>query len=474
LTHEIEAHERTYDELQKAKSAAEAANIAKSRYIVGVSHEIRAPLNAVFGYAQLMERDAALSTHTQDAVRVIRRSSEHLSTLVDGLLDIAKIEAGRLQLNRDRIALGELLEQLVDMFRIQAGAKGIQFRYEPSPQLPAYVFADEKRLRQVLINLLSNAIKYTRQGGVMFRVRHRGQISEFEIADTGIGIDAADLARIFQPFERGKTVNALGLPGTGLGLTITKLLAEIMGGEISVESTIGEGSMFRVRMMLPEATPPVFAPRQRRITGYRGPPMKVLAADDDLGHLDLLQELLVPLGFELATAQNGEICLERAAANPPDLALLDLTMPDMNGWEVARRLREMRTLPIPIIIVSANADEQMLTHSFEDTSFVTKPIEVNHLLASIRDALGLDWTYDAESTPPSVETSTPLPMQHLADLHRLGKIGYVRGIEAKLDEVAGFDPENAPIIGELRALVRNFELKQYMARLESLLERATP
>jgi CheY-like chemotaxis protein len=404
---------------------------------------------------------------------VIRRSSEHLSTLVDGLLDIAKIEAGRLQLNRDRVALGELLEQLVDMFRIQAGAKGIQFRYEPAANVPPYVFADEKRLRQILINLLSNAVKYTRQGGVLFRVRHRGQNSEFEVADTGIGIDAADLQRIFQPFERGKTARALGLPGTGLGLTITKLLAEIMGGEVSVESTVGEGSLFRVRLMLSEASPPVVAVRQRRIKGYQGRPMKVLAADDDLGHLDLLHELLTPLGFELETAQNGEICLQRAAANPPDLALLDLSMPDMNGWEVARRLRERRSDPIPIIIVSANADEQMQAHSFDDTSFVTKPIEVNYLLASIRDALGLEWVYEESAPQPADPVrAAKIPMQHLNDLHRLGKIGYVRGIEAKLDEIAGASAEHASAIAELRALVRNFELKQYMARLEALLERA--
>jgi len=173
----------------------------------------------------------------------------------------------------------------------------------------------------------------------------------------------------------------------------------------------------------------------------------------------------------LETAQSGAICLERAAANPPDLALLDLTMPDMNGWEVARRLRE-RAEAIPIIIVSANADEQMQAHAFEDTAFVTKPIEVNHLLASIRDALGLDWVYDEETAAKAAAAVAPLPLPHLADLHRLGKIGYVRGIEAKLDEVAGASPEHAAIIGELRGLVRNFELKQYMARLEALLERA--
>ena len=201
--------------------------------------------------------------------------------------------------------------------------------------------------------------------------------------------------------------------------------------------------------------------------------MRILAADDDLGHLDLMNELLVPLGFTLETAQNGAICLERAAANPPDLTLLDPSMPDMNGWEVARRLRE-RTRSFPIIIVSANADEQMQAHAFEDTGFVTKPIEVDRLLASIRNALGLDWVYDEQSGPPSKEMEGAIPAQHLADLHRLGKIGYVRGIEAKLDEVAGTIPEHSTIIAELRGLVRNFELKQYMARLEDLLERAAP
>jgi signal transduction histidine kinase/CheY-like chemotaxis protein/purine-cytosine permease-like protein len=482
LTHEIEAHERTYAQLQKAKSAAEAANVAKSRYIVGVSHEIRAPLNAVFGYAQLMERDPALPSHQQDAVRVIRRSSEHLSTLVDGLLDIAKIEAGRLQLNRDRIALNELLAQLDDMFRIQAGAKGIGFRYEPAANLPAYVFADEKRLRQILINLLSNAVKYTSQGHVLFRVRHRGQISEFEVADTGIGIDAADLARIFQPFERGKTAQSLGLPGTGLGLTITKLLAEIMGGEVTVESVSGQGSSFRVRLMLPEATAPAMRAQRRRITGYRGRRMTILAADDDIGHLELLHEILAPLGFTLESAHGGEACLAQAATNPPDLVLLDLSMPDINGWDVAARLRDQAIAPLPIIIVSANADEKAKAGDLPRTAFVVKPIEVDQLLAAIGDALGLEWIHEAEPVEADAGAARPalpvvpasgrrIPAQYLAELHALGKIGYVRGIEAKLDEVAGQDAEHAVIVDDLRALVRRFELKQYMVRVESLIER---
>jgi signal transduction histidine kinase/DNA-binding NarL/FixJ family response regulator/purine-cytosine permease-like protein len=475
LTNEVEAHERTYEQLQKAKSAAESANVAKSRYIVGVSHEIRAPLNAVFGYAQLLERDTALSTRHQDSVRVIRRSSEHLAMLVDGLLDIAKIEAGRLQLNRDRIAFPELLEQLVDMFSFQARAKAIVFRYETRGQPPDYVFADEKRLRQILINLLSNAIKYTPRGHVTFRVHCRGQITELEIADSGIGIEAGDLARIFDPFERGNNASALGAPGTGLGLTITKLLAQIMGGEVAVESTLGKGSVFRVRLMLPEA--PALdgpLPERRQIKGYPGRRVRILAADDDAGHLELLRELLAPLGFILEGTRDGASCVAAAEQAAPDLALLDLNMPGMDGWELTRRLQSK--LPtLPIIIVSANADEQAKARALDRVGFVTKPVELNHLLAAIQSALGLDWIYRETEPPEPVAAPASRPpahsqisLAHLTDLHRLGKIGYVRGIEIKLDELTA-STEHEPVIADLRALVRNFELKRYMARVEALI-----
>ncbi|HVY99923.1 MAG TPA: ATP-binding protein [Dongiaceae bacterium] len=480
LTNEIEAHERTYDQLQKAKSAAESANVAKSRYIVGVSHEIRAPLNAVFGYAQLLERDPALSTRQQDAVRVIRRSSEHLSMLVDGLLDIAKIEAGRLQLNRDRIAFPEMLEQLVDMFSFQARAKAIVFHHETHGQPPRYIFADEKRLRQILINLLSNAIKYTPRGHVAFRVHCRGQITELEVADSGIGIEPDDLARIFDPFERGSNANALGAPGTGLGLTITKLLTQIMGGEIAVESTPGKGSVFRVRLMLPEA-PALDAtlPERRRIKGYPGRRVRILAADDDERHLELLQELLEPLGFLLEGTRDGESCLAAAEQAAPDLALLDLSMPGMDGWELTRRL-QARHPTLPVIIVSANADEQAKARVLDRVGFVTKPIEINHLLAAIQSALGLDWIYEASEpmervpVPAAADRAAPptaagIPLVHLNDLHRLGKIGYVRGIEIKLDELVATGTEHESVLADLRALVRSFELKQYMARVEALI-----
>ena len=242
LIQEIDAHKRTDAELQRAKEVAESANLAKSRYVVGLSHELRSPLNAISGYAQLLEQDATLGTKPRDQVRVVRRSADHLSGLIDGILDISKIEAGRLYLSRDEVRLSEFLDQLVGMFRLQAAAKGIDFVFRRPPHLPVVVYADEKRLRQVLINLLSNAIKFTQTGSVQFVVHYRSPVAEFEVIDTGPGIQGDDLERIFAPFERGALGAAQPQTGTGLGLTISRLLAGVMGGDIKVASTVGTGS----------------------------------------------------------------------------------------------------------------------------------------------------------------------------------------------------------------------------------------
>jgi len=518
LTHEIEAHERTYDQLQKAKTAAESANIAKSRYVVGMSHEIRAPLNSIFGYAQLLERDDRLPGHRRDAVKVIRRSAEHLSTLIDGLLDIARIEAGRLQLSRDRILLHELLDQIVDMFRLQAEAKGLEFFYDHSPHLPQVVYGDEKRLRQILINLLSNAVKYTPAGHAGLHVQYRGQVCDIEVIDSGIGIAAEDMPRIFEPFERGRQGGAQLVPGTGLGLTITKLLAEIMGGEISVESKPDIGSVFRLRLALSAATQPQPAAgnaapvRDLRIIGYRGRRRSIVAADDDIAHLDLLRDVLSPLGFDLYFASDGPSCLHLVRQVHPDLLLLDLSMPGFGGWQVARQLREGGASDLRILIASANVDEQRPGRQEETIrdgesdadhdDFLVKPIDLHLLFRKLQKLLEIEWLYqEAENLAaedgteasnraggsgvaarartgtqlrapvfaawPVDMTSLP-PLQHIDDLHQLGLIGYVRGIEIKLDELMATHGDFA---AALRKLVREFDLKQYMTVLEACRER---
>jgi len=469
LMDEIEAHKRTDAALQKAKEVAEAANIAKTRYIVGVSHEVRTPLNSIFGYAQLLERGAIGST--DNAIRVIRRSAEHMGNLIDGLLDISKIENGLLKLNRDRVHLGEFLDEIVDMFRLQAAAKGIDFRYDRPPHLPAYVHIDQKRLRQVLINLLSNAIKYTEAGHASLTVRYRGQVAEFDVGDTGIGIPPEELDRVFEPFERGMAPNVRSIPGTGLGLTITKLLTQIMGGEISARSTPGVGTHFTVRLLLSEAAQQTAAQAQRRISGYVGRPLKILLIDDDPDHLDIVQHLLRPLGFIVFTAQSGRAGLELAAECAPDLALIDLSMPDMTGWQVAAALRARAGQRMRIAIVSANAHEYAPGNegTLHD-AFVIKPIEVQQLLDCIGSMFGLEWQFEA-APPATSDVVGILPTHsrhHLDDLYQLGRIGHVPGIQAKLKEIESEDPSNQPFAKHLRQLVANFDLKRYMNVIEAM------
>src|SRR3984893_12760452 len=224
LMNEIEAHKRTDAKLQKAKEVAEAASKAKSRHVVGLSHELRTPLNAILGYSQLLERDQAIPRPRINAIKVVRRSAEHLSGLIDGLLDISKIEAGRFHLSRNEVQLSDFLDEIVAMFRLQATAKGIDFHHVRTGRLPAVVQTDENRLRQILINLLSNALKFTDAGQVTLRVRYRSQVAEFEVEDSGIGIRREDLGRIFEPFERAHQPNVKAPIGTGLGLTITRML----------------------------------------------------------------------------------------------------------------------------------------------------------------------------------------------------------------------------------------------------------
>jgi signal transduction histidine kinase/ActR/RegA family two-component response regulator len=472
LLAEIAAHRETDAALQRAKEVAEAANLAKSRYLVGVSHEIRSPLNAIYGYAQLLERGAGIAP--QEAGGIIRRSSEHLTNIVDGLLDISRIESGVLKLSRDVVPLPALLESLVAMFRVEAENKGLQFHYHPAANLPAFVRTDEKRLRQILINLLSNAIKYTPKGEASLTVRYRGLIAEFDVADTGIGIPAGDLERVFEPFERGSAERAQAQPGTGLGLAITRVLAQVMGGDIAVTSTPGVGSVFKLRLMLAAPGDAVAATaRQRQISGYGGRRRTILLIDDDPAQLAVLQSLLRPLGFNVYAASNGADGLDLALRCAPDLVLLDLQMPGLSGWAVAERLRALAadgagTLP-KILLVSANAHEFSAgaDGGAAHDGFVTKPVELEALLDAIAGQLGLDW----QSAPDVIETPAPaaadLAPAQIAELRRLGKAGHVRGLEAALAALADAQPASRPRVAPLQARVRAFDLEGFLRLLDA-------
>ncbi|GAB3376369.1 ATP-binding protein [Spongiibacter taiwanensis] len=480
LTAEIEAHIQTDLQLQQAKEAAEAANKAKSRYLTGISHELRSPLNAILGYAQLLEKDPAIPANRQDALRVIRRSSEHLADLIEGLLDISRIEAGRLDLAKGEVNLGTLLDQIVSMFQVQAQAKGIEFHFDRKTPLPETVRTDEKRLRQILINLLSNAIKYTHEGSVEFTVSYRNQVAEFSIVDTGEGIAKEDMARIFRPFERIRKTGARHVAGTGLGLTITRLLTDIMGGDLSLESAPGEGTHAKTILMLPSSNKLTSAtPAERKIWGYEGPRQTVFVVDDEPSHRGLLSDILTPLDFEVIQAPDGETCLDmlRYFDNMPSVFLLDVSMPGMDGWHLAQKLREQ--LPgACIAMISANAiatppdDISPPPHS----AYLVKPVRVAELMDVLARRGGISWIYKPIDVPPAGaiehhdkhnnEHHTTLTSEHRAELLRLAKIGYAKGIKNCLDKLERESAAAPPSLQQLRELVNSFQYGALIKLLE--------
>ena len=485
LMEEIEAHERTDRALQLAKEQADAANLAKSRYLTGISHELRSPLNAVLGYAQLLEKDSAIPLHRRDAISVIRRSGEHLADLIEGLLDISKIEAGRLDLHQDQVPLAQLVEQLVQMFRVQAEAKGLEFMFECQDRLPELVRTDEKRLRQILINLLSNAIKYTEQGSVQFKLRYRNQVAEFTVRDSGEGIAPDNIERIFRPFERVRRPGSTAT-GTGLGLTITRLLCEIMGGEIAVQSTLGEGSTFKASLMLSSISKPrsesVSIPSQT-IYGYQGRVRTLMLVDDEASHRQLMRAMLAPLGFTIIEVDNPLLALARLAQetaqdNRPDLIMLDVSMPGLNGWQLAQQLRTENFMG-PIIMVSADASEgknQSFTDNVESAqphnAYVIKPVRMQLLLDHLGDLLNLTWCNEKSAAIQTPHTDTipslTLPAEeHLHELAHLALIGHKKGLQVKIQWLQANAAASPEFIQQLEQLIANFQFEKILDLVDS-------
>ncbi|WP_101675986.1 hybrid sensor histidine kinase/response regulator [Alloalcanivorax mobilis] len=479
LIEEIKAHEKTDRELQKAKELAEAANQAKSRYLTGLSHELRSPLNAAFGYAQLLERDTAIPEHRRGAISAIRRSTEHLSDLIEGLLEISKIEAGRLELYRNQVRIRSLIDELVAMFRLQAEERGIDFAFHSLGPLPEWVTTDEKRLRQILINLLSNAIKFTRRGRVTLRVRYRNQVAEFAIRDTGVGIAEEDLSRIFRPFERVRKPGVPAVHGTGLGLTITKLLTDIMGGDIRVTSEPGAGSEFRLSMML--ASVSRAAPRgdsQRPVSGYRGRRRHLLVVDDDPAHRGLISDLLTPLGFRVSEAPDGATGLRLCAGHDPapDLVLLDIAMPALDGWQTARALRE-QGYPGPLVMLSANARESQsdAPQDLHD-DYLIKPFKVGTLLDTLARHLNLSWRYHSPVPASGTQKARPerlaVASLNLDDSLRdellaLAEIGHFDGLRAALARAERDRRLPASLSKALRQGLERFDFQALVTLLET-------
>jgi len=484
LQREAESHRRTDAALQQAKRAADAANQAKSRYITTISHELRTPLNSILGYAQLLDEDEHMPEHRKRAVSVIRRGGDHLLSLIEGTLDIARIEGGKFSLSPQPMRFRECVHELARLFELQAAGKGIAFEPQIADSLPDVVRADEKRLRQILINVLGNAVKFTARGRVIFRVSWARELARFEIEDTGPGMSEAELERVFEPFIRGSAAGMSASGGTGLGLTIAKMLTDLMGGEMRVHSEPGVGSRFTIRLFLPEMraelTRPAEAPRRR--TGYVGARRKVLVVDNEEVDRGFLASVLEPLGLEVAQAASGEDALARVAGLAPDAILMDLAMPGIDGWETLRRLRAQGLSAAPAAIVSANAFDKGLDNDvgIAPEDFMVKPVRIGELLDWLGRRLQLQWIdATAASSVPRVMVAAdsgqvPLPPRaELEALDKLVSLGYVRGITRKLDEIEAAHADSARFVARMRALAQGFQLDAMHTALRDALGSAS-
>ncbi|MCP4109440.1 MAG: response regulator [Desulfobacteraceae bacterium] len=487
LESEIAERMRMEEELRQAKESAEAANQAKGAFLANMSHELRTPMNSILGYAQILRRSRNLADSEKKGLDVIHRSGNHLLTLINDILDIAKAEAGKLELSPGPINLYDLMGGVADIMHMAAHQKNIRFVSDFPDNLPAFVQADEKRLRQILLNLLGNAVKFTKNGSVTLKIRTPVPDSErislkFEVTDTGIGMSPEEIERVFRPFEQaGDEKNRV--QGTGLGLAITRQLVSLMGGEIHAESKYGNGSVFRFEIALPvlKKTVSGHAPSEtRQLTGYHGERRKILVVDDVHENRKFMFDMLKPLGFDVTLAADGKEGIGQAEAILPDLILMDLVMPVMTGFDAVREIRRMPGLKqTPIIAVSAGVTEadQEKSRIAGCDDFLSKPVKADKLFGLMGKHLNPDWIYEEigdtgeRPTPFSDEAEIiPPPSEELDVLYGLARLGLMDRIHQHAIHIEELDEKYAPFVHRLRALADEFEdemilemVKQFMS-----------
>ncbi len=473
-------------ELRIAKDAADAASRAKSTFLANMSHELRTPLNGVIGYSQVLLKDPDLTPKNRERLRVVQTSGEHLLRMINEVLDLSKIEAGKMELAAAPFHLPQLLRDIAAAMHPRVQQKGLELVFDAAPELPEIVLGDSLKLRQVLDNLLGNAIKFTAHGTVVLSAqRDAGECVRFSVSDTGVGIGDFDRASLFQPFQQA-TEGRPPEPGTGLGLAIAFRMVETMGGRLEVETRVGHGSRFFFTLTLPVIASDASQARSAAslITGYHGRRRKLLVVDDIPTNRHVLRDLLTPLGFEIAEAADGTEALAVAASHRPDLVFLDLRMPGIDGLELARRLRIRDTSaapppnynrPLKIIAMSASvlSFDREAAFSAGCDDFLPKPFREDDLLARLGLALHLEWIGNSAQgvSGPSVDSHSPfqvttrLTRSDLGELLAIAQRGEITALRSRLEEWAG-----DPLADALHALAKSYR----MERIRELLEQRLP
>lgn len=468
---EVHINDRT-QALTIALQQAEKANLAKSTFLSNMSHELRTPLNAILGFAQLMENDEGLTTSNQQRVKTINRAGRHLLSLINSVLEISRIEAGRVDLQTEAFDLKDALLTIEELIQLRTEEKGLSFRVEYEGNLPPYVMGDADRLRQILINLLGNAAKYTDQGEISLKVVSKNNNIHFEVADTGPGISKEDQTRLFQSFYQTSVGIAKG-EGTGLGLTISREYVRLMGGELSVESDTGQGCIFSFTLNLPPCEAPAQEAQQGAVIGLvsEGEAPRVLVVEDNKDSRELMTQILQQAGFEVRTAENGQLAIDCFQQWRPQFIWMDMRMPVLNGYEATRAIRALQgggTTKIVALTASAFEEDRAEIIGAGCNDMLKKPMQAKQIFAMMERLLKIEFRYAGEAL--SSDYSQPLnlsalPLELCGELQHAAEMLDMEGAQAIVEQTRQFTPD---IACRLERLLAEFQFGQIVALCQNV------